>query len=192
MIERIAKYADLKLISVKDISELFTLVNYFDKTIRYGAEYSKNTTNTSDYINGCIVVRKTVALLLSRANKHLKKINTDLTLYVSYGYRSLEIQTSKFNKEFNRCTIRNENARRELVHIKIASPDVAGHPTGDAIDITIYNERTNKFLDMGCLISDFEYNNYSTHSKKITRKQQKNRLLLRDSMLSQNFSPYYE
>jgi D-alanyl-D-alanine dipeptidase len=193
---RIAKYKDLINIPVIDNGEDFLVVNYFDKNISFGNSYTKSDNDMIKYFNGKIIVRKTVARKLAEANKNLKKDNQNLVLYVTYGYRLLETQVQKFNEEFKKLDNNiSEKKRIEIAHKKIAVPEVAGHPTGGAVDITILNKKTNKFLDMGCKISDFSSRAdklRATYSKRITRIQKKNRLLLYDLLVEQEFCPFYE
>lgn len=193
---RIAKYKDLINIPVADNGEDFLVVNYFDKNIKFGHNYTKSINDMAKYFNSKIIVREKVAKKLAEANKNLKKYNKDLVLYITYGYRLLEIQIKKFNEEFKKIDKNISKEKKiELTHKKIAMPEVAGHPTGGAVDITIFNKKTNKFLDMGCKISDFSSRAdklRATYSERITTIQKKNRLLLYDLLVEQEFCPFYE
>jgi len=72
----------------------------------------------------------------------------------------------------------------------VASPDVAGHTTGGAIDITIrYRGRE---LDMGTKIADFnDPELIKTNSARITSRQADNRKLLHDLLVRQGLAPFY-
>jgi D-alanyl-D-alanine dipeptidase len=73
------------------------------------------------------------------------------------------------------------------VHNYIAVPNVAGHPTGGAVDVCLSQD--GKLVDMGCVIADFE-SEIKTFSKKITDLQLANRLILRQAMMNENFAPF--
>jgi D-alanyl-D-alanine dipeptidase len=193
---RIAKYEDLINIPVADNGEDFWVVDYFDKDIKFGHNYTKSTNDMAEYFNSSISAREKVVKKIAKANKNLKKYNKDLVLYITYGYRLLEIQIKKFNEEFKKLDNNiSEKKRMEIAHKKIAVPKVAGHPTGGAIDVTIFNKKTNKFLDMGCEISDFSSSAdklRNTYSEEINKIQKNNRLLLHDLLVEQEFCPFYE
>lgn len=196
MKKRIAKYKDLLNIIVRDNREEFVVANRYEKSIKYGHNYTKTTNDMGSYFDGRIIVRKSVARKLASANRGLKKKNPDLSFFVTYGYRLLEIQVLRFEKELKKCSSELLlTEKKEITHKKIAVPRVAGHPTGGAIDITLFNNKKNEFLDMGCMISDFSVKTNSTRvtfSDKITKKQSMNRLLLHDLLVEQGFCPFYE
>ena len=67
-------------------------------------------------------------------------------------------------------------------------PEVAGHPTGGAVDIRII-DANGKPLDMGTDIHDFVKNSY-VHTPFISKEAWHNRQLLRLCMLTAGFAPY--
>lgn len=189
---KIATYQDMASIPVKENNEFFIPVDYYNTTIQFGTGYTKSPEGaTVDSFVGKIMVRKTVAEKLAQANALLKKFDARHVLYVSYGYRSLETQTKKFNEEYAKSDITDSNERREDVHKRIASPDVAGHPTGGAVDVTIRNSITGEYFDMGCEISEFEKGNYSYYSENVTTMEGGNRGILQNCMVAVGFFPYY-
>lgn len=188
----IASYAEMKSIPIHECYEQFVPVHSVDNSIEFGTAYSKSPEGaTVDAFNGHIVVRQTIATLLASANRLVGNLLPDHVLYVSYGYRSLETQKRRFEEELKKSTCSNELDRLEETHMKIASPDVAGHPTGGAVDLTIRNRRTSEFLDMGCEISDFSGTLYPTYAEGLTEVQRRNRAILRYCMVEQGFFPYF-
>ena len=74
----------------------------------------------------------------------------------------------------------------------IAIPDIAGHPTGGAIDVSLYNSETKTDLDMGSDIGDiFSDERMSWFCDSLTTAQQNNRQLLLELMCGQGFAPYW-
>jgi len=141
-----------------------------------------------------ILVRMTVALMLKKAQNYCTNINKNWSLFLTYGYRSPSIQKKLFKKEWNRIKILNPNLRRkelyEKTHAIIAVPAVAGHPTGGAIDICLLNQNDNTFLSMGTPIYDFQNPAISMDFKNIQKQDMKNRLLLRNILVSVGFAPF--
>lgn len=76
------------------------------------------------------------------------------------------------------------------MHEKIAVPEVAGHPTGGAVDVTIYDMENQKELDFGSKIHDFSSDVCYTFYKNISDDEKENRMLLRHLMLNEGFAPY--
>ena len=65
----------------------------------------------------------------------------------------------------------------------------SGHTRGSTVDLTIVDLKTGKELDMG---SPYDFFGEISHPfyKKISKKQQENRLFLRRIMLEKGFKPY--
>lgn len=78
----------------------------------------------------------------------------------------------------------------EEVHRLIAVPSVAGHPTGGAVDVVIVDKNSNTPIDFGSKIYDFKTKDCYTFSPYISEEAKKNRMLLRNAMMSQGFAPF--
>ena len=77
---------------------------------------------------------------------------------------------------------------RSKTHLLTASPDIAGHPTGGAIDITIAFD--GKDADMGSGIADFTSDKIETYTEGLSDEQRANRALLRDVLMGAGFAPF--
>ncbi|MCL2280935.1 D-alanyl-D-alanine carboxypeptidase family protein [Candidatus Saccharibacteria bacterium] len=133
------------------------------------------------------IARRTVVKMLNEAEKSLPK---SLRLQVVNTYRPLSIQKSLFKQEMKKCEnkIPNELERKRYVHkFAIAAPECAGHPTGGAVDIQIVKDGVP--LDFGTKIWTFS-NDTMTFSPFVNQTAQKNRNLLRKTMLSVGFAPF--
>ncbi|MDO5561591.1 MAG: ATP phosphoribosyltransferase [bacterium] len=139
-----------------------------------------------------ISVRESVYKKLRFVDRDLKKINPNWQLVVAYGYRSLEIQKKSFSqqKKILQKKYRNTQDLLEAVHRLIAVPQVAGHPTGGAVDVLIFDQEKKAYLDFGTEIGDFETKDVYTDSPFISQTARKNRQALRQAMLTQGFAPY--
>ncbi len=168
------------------------------------------TNDMKIYTGNEVFVRKTVAEKLVMVNSALswelgdvvkltrgKFKGKKLEIVVTYGYRHPEIQQRYFNERLASNDVYYfqleyklpEKELHGLVHNLIAVPDVAGHPTGGAVDVTLYANGIE--LDMGTKIADFSKPELiPTFSPHITPEQLENRLVLRAHMLSQGFAPF--
>ncbi len=143
-----------------------------------------------------IIVRKSVYDKLCNADRILKRKSgyKNCQIIVTYGYRSPEIQAKLYfdilaEKKENYPSLSDEELR-EIVHREIAFPDVAGHPTGGAVDVIIFDYKKGKFLDFGTEICQFDSKNIYYASDDITPEAKKNRRILRSVMCEQGFAPY--
>ncbi len=129
------------------------------------------------FTGGMVYVRSGVLYRLKRAAKLLAAFDNGLRLEVVYGYRSLEIQTTLFEKY--KAELARDYEGEELlaaVHRLVAVPEVAGHPAGAAVDIQIL--RGEKPLNFGTVVHEFVPDTF-TFSPFTDREAWQNRQLLR-------------
>src|SRR3989344_411331 len=141
-----------------------------------------------------IVVRNSVAEKLAVAQQKLSEIYRDYQLHVAYGYRTPEIQEQSYQRkrqELSRPDL-SDGELTEQTHTFVAFPEVAGHPTGGAIDVTLINRLTGKELPMGCHISDFSKPELmATFATGLRITEKENRLLLHNLLKELGFAPFY-
>lgn len=159
-------------------------------------QYSIKTKPWSDdmlpYTGNMIFVRRLVANKLQRINRRLQTEH-GMELLVTYGYRHQDVQKKYFNEMLGKFRLSetelSEHSLFTKTHDFIAVPSVAGHPTGGAVDLTLI--RSDIGLDMGTKIADFsDPLKLPTFSPYITEEQMKNRLMLREYMLGEEFTPF--
>jgi D-alanyl-D-alanine dipeptidase/diaminopimelate epimerase len=187
--DTILTYDDVKKIKNGNSDEILTDVRSYDDSIT--AQYEKF--DMIAYTGLEIFVRETVARKLAVVNKQLKT-KYGLMLKVVYGYRSLEVQTYYFNKKQDELRPNNGQLSPEklaaLAHNFIAVPEVAGHVTGGAIDVTLVNSDGVAY-DMGTRIADFtDEDRIKTFGSGITVSQRRFRQILLDEMMSVGFAPF--
>ncbi|MCL2580046.1 MAG: ATP phosphoribosyltransferase [Oscillospiraceae bacterium] len=143
-----------------------------------------------------IVVRKGVFEKLQNVDAALKRKKgyENCQLVVVYGYRSMDVQQQLFNDA-------RENLSRdlpglgdgelsEIVHRRVAVPSVAGHPTGGAVDVAIYDFAREVYLDFGTDVRDFSTKDVYYDSDFIDDDPKKRRKFLRTIMTAEGFAPY--
>ena len=146
------------------------------------------------YVASGMWVRQGVRDRIVEAQRLLTTLNSDLTLLVCYGYRHPEIQKNYFETYREQVTREHPEWSKlevlEYTHHYLAIPEVAGHPAGAAIDLTIVDEKKAS-IDMGSTIGQLiEIAKVPTVSPGLTEEQQDNRLLLREIMTLAGFAPY--
>ncbi len=184
------KYKDL--LTVKTIENNEPIIDVDKQKITYG--YQMGMQDMRELIGDRILVRKSVSELLINAQKKLKETNPFYSLFLTYGYRSLEIQEKYFLEQLGKVSLSNYFSNSidlyEEVHQSIAVPEVAGHPTGGAVDVIIVNSETGESLDFGSKQYDFSSEKCFTFSPDVSKKRMDNRMLLRKVMMQVGFAPY--
>ena len=64
----------------------------------------------------------------------------------------------------------------------------SGHSRGSTVDLTLFDMKTEKEVDMGGTFDFFGKRSHPDY-KKITKKQYNNRMILRNAMLKHGFKP---
>lgn len=145
------------------------------------------------YTGESILVRDTVARKLAAANEQLQT-EYNLRLRVVYGFRHPKVQEKYFRER--KEVLRRENPSMSeydlmrLVHDFVAVPDVAGHPMGAAVDLTLVDDSNNP-VDMGNAISDYSDPGIIKTFAEVTPEQASYRKILHDAMIAQGFAPFY-
>ncbi len=182
--KKVVQLNDLLSVPAKDNGEELVLL---DNNI-LKAEYKKK--DMVELAGEGIWVRKDVADKLYSIQKTMDK---RFQLYVVYGYRSPEIQKKYYTDRFAIIEDANPNLTKievtRLTHLDVADPDVAGHPTGGAIDLTIWDRIDDREVDMGSAISQFGDIAY-TEYPDISQTQKDNRLWLNKIMKDTGFAPF--
>lgn len=186
--KKILTYQDIKKTKNGKSDEPLVNVNQYSSTLIT----CQDNKEIQYYNNNNIFIRDELAKKLARINDNLQD---GMRLKVTCGYRHPDIQNRYFIREKIKILQQNPNISderaNELTHVLIAVPEVAGHVVGGAVDVTIV-DKNNEALSMGTEIADFsQADKIATFSDNITEEQAKNRILLHDLMVSENFAPFY-
>lgn len=170
-----------------------------DEELVDAAKYDRSI--TSQYIKtdmvpitgSTIYVRDSIAKKLTAVETKLR--DRGFRLKVVYGYRHPIVQQKYFDTR--KVAILKEYPNLSGIeldrytHNFVAVPDIAGHPAGAAVDLTIINSDGTP-LDMGTGIADYsDKEKIKTYADGLTDDQITNRKLLHDLMIDQEFAPFY-
>ncbi|MDZ4785510.1 MAG: hypothetical protein SGJ02_05475 [bacterium] len=171
------QYKDLISIKTKDCREEFLSVSASAPEIIVAPHNS----DMEPYTSNLIYIREGAVVRLKMAAEHLRKSLPGAKLKLVYGYRHPDIQKRYFDNYFGRSLINEPNLsefeRRSNVHLLVASPDVAGHPTRGAVDVTIVKDGCEFAMGTPLLALDMP-NLIPTFTENISPKARENRLLL--------------
>jgi D-alanyl-D-alanine dipeptidase/diaminopimelate epimerase len=186
---KILTYDNLKAVEAGTSLEQLVDVRTYDQ--RIVAEYNKD--DMRQYTGDKIYVRDSLAQKLGNVNARLAASN--LRLKVVYGYRHPAIQQAYFAARRTEILVGSPDlsgsALERYTHNFVAVPDVAGHPAGAAVDLTII-DASGEELDMGTGIADYsDPTLIRTFDPRVTKEQYNNRLALHNLMVGQGFAPFY-
>lgn len=187
---KIASYLDLLKVPLVENNEPFVFLDL--NIIPNG--YLKEMNDMEKITGKNIPVRKIVRNKLLLAQKILFSLKPELTLFVSYGFRSLEVQISKFLKILKeKCDLKyfeNPSDLYQFIHTFVAFPLVAGHPTGGAVDVFIKNRLSGEIINFGSEIYNYDNNICFYNEPNVSKEAKENRKTLRTCMFEAGFSPY--
>ncbi len=187
--ERILDYDVLVKVPVRDNGE--PLLTVQDAVPEILCRYEK--LDMVPYLGERMLLRSGVTERLRRAALRLASARPGARFRLVYGYRHPEVQRRYFEAHVARMTaqapVLSAHEIQRRAHLLSAAPDVAGHPTGGAVDITITEPEGD--LDMGTAIADFSAGErIRTFAPVLTDRQRVNRQLLRKLLMEQGFAPF--
>jgi len=195
---KVVPYKALLDIQKCENNEPFVMGNAFSNAILLGSEAQKDGRLYPEYPDIIWLLRENAAMKLALAANFIVSKNPFLRLKLCEGYRRLEVQIRIFNDHLEKLrasgrVFENEEELFEVAHQLVAVPRLAGHPTGGAVDVTLFDLRMEENRDMGTVIYDFSPRSVeiSWKAQNLTSMQQASRQLLFDAMTQAGFAPYW-
>ncbi len=175
--------ADLKAVEAIDNGEAMVSLN------RSGISFTV-TDGLPPSTGNAIYVREGLIERLIKAQEIVADLFDGGVLDLVYGYRSLNVQTAKYQeiKAQLQSKYTNDDELNDAVHRFIAVPYVAGHPTGGAIDVRVLDNKGNE-IDMGTQVHALTKNSY-VFNPFISKTAWLNRQKLRQAMTTAGFAPF--
>lgn len=145
------------------------------------------------YTGEVIYLRDSLARKLAQVSEAVSRHGYKLK--VVYGYRHPDVQRLYFETRRGELALQfPELTQSELdraTHYFVAVPDVAGHPTGGAVDLTLIDQN-NDHIDMGTKIADYsDPLKIRTFTDDLSETVMNSRMLLHDLMVEAGFAPFY-
>ena len=162
--------------------------------IRYFSTYNF----VGDRING---YHQPTALLTKEAAQALKAVSDDvikkgyrLKIFDAYRPQMAVSHFARWAKDFKDTRMKPYFYPELTTDVLFPLGYIAehsGHSRGSTVDLTLFDMTLEKEVDMG---GTFDYFGQLSHPdyKKITKKQYKNRMILREAMLAHGFKPLVE
>jgi D-alanyl-D-alanine dipeptidase len=183
-------------ISAQKMHKDFVYLKDIDASIQSELRYFSDQNFIGKTIDGyqkdCVILTKQTAEALQKIQAILKKENLSLKIFDAYRPQQAVNHFVRWAKILNDTLMKNEYypkvPKSQLFQLGFIASK-SGHTRGSTVDITLVNIKSGKEVDMGSTYDFFGQESHPLY-KKITKKQQENRLFLRKIMIENGFSPY--
>ena len=184
------------IINAQKLPKNFVYLKDIAPSIRIELRYFSNNNFIGKPIDG---YNSNSLVITEQTAKYLKKIQQELlrkelSLKIFDGYRPQQAVDHfvRWAKVLNDTIMKAQyypKVKKKNLFKKGYIAEKSGHSRGSTIDLTIINIKADEALDMG---SEYDFFGIQSHPlyKNISKKQKKNRMLLRKIMLDNGFKPY--
>ena len=192
-------YLTLILISFKTNAQLpegFVYVTNEIPSIKTELRYFSENNFVGNIIDGykanTTILTKEATIALKNVQEQLLKKNLSLKIYDAYRPQKAVNYFWKWSKNLNDTLMKQQyypNLKKHDIFTRQFIAKYSRHSSGSTVDVTIVDNVTGKELDMGTPY-DFFGEESSINFKGINETQQKNRMLLLQIMLRNEFRNY--
>ena len=161
--------------------------------IRYYSTYNFVGDRIDGYEMPCALMTREAAEALKKVSDDVMKMGYRLKIYDAYRPQMAVdhfVRWAKDTKDTRMKSYFYPEIGKERLFPEDYIMEKSGHSRGSTVDLTLFDMKTGKELDMG---GTFDYFGEKSHPdyKKITKQQFKNRMILRDVMIKNGFKPLY-
>lgn len=184
------------IINAQKLPKNFVYLKDIAPSIRIELRYFSNNNFIGKPIDGynsnSLVITEQTAKSLKKIQQEL--LRKELSLKIFDGYRPQQAVDHfvRWAKVLNDTIMKAQyypKVKKKNLFKKGYIAEKSGHSRGSTIDLTIINIKADEALDMG---NEYDFFGIQSHPlyKNISKKQKKNRMLLRKIMLDNGFKPY--
>ena len=161
--------------------------------IRYYSTYNFVGDRIDGYEMPCALMTREAAEALKKVSDDVMKMGYRLKVYDAYRPQKAVDHFVRWAKDTKNTRMKKyfyPEIGKERLFPEDYIMEKSGHSRGSTIDLTLFDMKTGKEVDMG---GTFDYFGEKSHPdyKKITKTQYKNRMILRDAMVKHGFRPLY-
>ena len=162
--------------------------------IRYYSTYNFVGDRIDGYEQPTALMTKEAAEALKETSKDLKKQGYRLKIYDAYRPQKAVtnfVEWAKDSKDTRMKKYFYPDLDKKVLFPQGYIAEHSGHSRGSTVDLTLFDMKTEKEVDMG---GTFDFFGKLSHPdyKGITKQQYKNRMILRKAMLAHGFKPLKE
>lgn len=158
--------------------------------VRYHTTYNFIGNKIDGYDDPIILVVLEAALALQKANEEAKKLGYAFKVYDAYRPQTAVDHFVRWAKDINDMRMKEifyPETKKEELFEKGFIASKSGHTRGSSIDLTLFNLKTGKEVDMGGVFDNFGDVSHSSYTEGLTEEQINNRKLLHKIMTENGF-----
>lgn len=159
--------------------------------IRYYSTYNFVGDRIDGYEQPTALMTKEGAAALKKVSDEVKKKGYRLKVYDAYRPQKAVDHFVKWSKDAKDAKMKKyfyPDLEKDVLFPKGYIAEHSGHSRGSTVDLTLFDMKTEKEVDMGGTFDFFGRQSHPDY-KKISKKQYKNRMILRKAMLNNGFKP---
>ena len=162
--------------------------------IRYYSTYNFVGDRIDGYEQPTALLTREAAQALKAVSDELKTKGYRLKIYDAYRPQKAVSHFMRWAKDFKDTRMKSyfyPELKKDVLFPLGYIMEHSGHSRGSTVDLTLFDMKTEKEVDMG---GTFDYFGELSHPdyRKITNRQYHNRMILRKAMLSHGFKPLAE
>ena len=162
--------------------------------IRYYSTYNFVGERVDGYERPCALITKEAASALKAASDDCVKRGYRLKIYDAYRPQRAVAHFMRWAKDTKDTRMKYAfypNLDKSVLFAQGYIAERSGHSRGSTVDLTLFDMKTGKEVDMGGTFDWFGRESHPDY-KDITKEQFANRMLLREIMLAHGFKPIAE
>lgn len=158
--------------------------------VRYHTTYNFIGDKIDGYDDPIILVVLEAALALQKANEEAKKLGYAFKVYDAYRPQTAVDHFVRWAKDINDTKMKEifyPETKKEELFEKGFIASKSGHTRGSSIDLTLFDLKTGKEVNMGGVFDNFGDVSHSNYTEGLTEEQINNRKILRKIMCENGF-----
>ncbi|MDD3165368.1 MAG: M15 family metallopeptidase [Oscillospiraceae bacterium] len=160
--------------------------------IRYYSTYNFVGARVDGYEEPCALLTKEAAAALKEASDEFKDMGYRLKIYDAYRPQMAVDHFVRWAEDLNDTAMKSyfyPDIDKNALFVMGYIDQKSGHSRGSSIDLTLFDMKTGKEVDMGGTFDYFGELSHPTYSKGLTDEQVQNRRTLREVMSRHSFQP---
>ena len=160
--------------------------------IRYFGTYNFVGDRIDGYLEPVALLTRAAAQQLKAVSDEVKAMGYRLKIYDAYRPQCAVDHFCRWGKDLKDTRMKPYFYPREVkdsLFIKRYIDAKSSHTRGSTLDLTLFDMKTEKEVDMGGTFDWFGHESHPDYTD-ITPQQYANRMVLRDAMLRHGFKPY--
>ncbi len=163
--------------------------------VRYASSFNFVGTPVRGYEEPCVLLTREAAIALKGVSDDVQKDGYRLKVYDGYRPTTAVRHFVEWAKDLSDTRMKPyfypEKQKKNLFAEGYIA-EKSGHSRGSTLDLTLFDMKTGKDVDMGGTFDYFGERSHAYQTKNLTKTQQQNRKYLRDAMMRHGFKPVRE